>query len=262
MRIEQPGTEQKASAPVNPNAPTFLMDEGKQWDSLTTRQRVRYLWDYYKLPFVIAFIVIYAIGFVTYRHFTHKDTVLFAGLINVAPNEQTTQLLSDDYLDYTGRNTKKEDFRLYTGWYLTTDKDSEYFEYTYASQIKILAAIDDEQLDIVIMDRESFDAFSQNGYLYDLDAFLKDSDLYEMLKPYFITNIEFLEDNAKEINFDASIEFEATSVEYPMGLDLTASAAFSGQEYSDTIYLGVIANTPRSEEALSYLRYLYSDSES
>lgn len=258
MRIEQPNTKASDSnISPNPDAPTFLMEEGKKWDSLTGKQRVRYLWDYYKLPFVIVFIILYIIGFITYRHLTHKDTILYTGLINFAPNEETLQKLSEDFLTYENRNTAKEDFKLYSGWYLTTDKDSQYYEYTYASQMKILASIDDEQLDIVLMDRESFDAFSQNGYLYNLEDLLKDSDLYDQLNPHLVNNIVFLEDNAKDINFDASIEFESVHEEYPMGLDLSECSMFADTTYSDTIYLGVIANTPRTEEVLHYLKYLW-----
>lgn len=243
--------------PAEEHAAIFQMNEKEKWDSLTFGQRVRYLFDYYKLHFTIAFIILYTIGFIIYRNVTHKDMVLYAGLVNFAPNESTTQMLSADYLDYIEIDTRKNDFKLYTGWYLTTDKDSQYFEYTYASQMKILASIDDEQLDVVLMDRESFDAFSQNGYLYNIDELLKDSELYEQLKPYMITNIEFLEDNAKDINFDASIEFESTNVEYPMGLDLSSSKVFADTTYSDTLYLGVIANTARPEEVVRYLTYLY-----
>ena len=124
--------------------------------------------------------------------------------------------------------------------------------------MKILAAIDDEQLDIVLLDRESFDAFSQNGYLYNIEELLRKSSVYDKVKPYIINNIVFLEDNGKDINFDATIEFEATTAEFPMGLDITNCSILSDQQYSDTIYLGVIANTPRKEMVLKYLEYLYS----
>ena len=124
--------------------------------------------------------------------------------------------------------------------------------------MKILASIDDEQLDVVLMDRESFDAFSQNGYLYNLEDLLQATELSGLLEPYMVSNIEFLEDNAKDINFDPSITFESVNAEYPMGLDFSGSFVFSDAEYSDTIYLGVIANTPRKDAVIRYLTYLYS----
>lgn len=252
--------KQKNKDPESFDMKAYLKDERKKWDSLTGLQRARYLWDYYKLPFVIACIIIYIICFSIFLRLSKKNTILYAGLINIAPTEETMQMLSDDFLKYVGKTDPKDAFRLYTGWYLTTNKDSQHFEYTYASQLKILAAIDDEQLDVVLMDRESFDAFSQNGYLYNVDTLLKDTPIYEQLKPYMITNIEFLEDNAKDINFDTSIEFKSTSQEYPMGLELSDSSVLAGTHYSDTIYLGVIANTPRTDTVVQYISYLFPES--
>lgn len=253
MRIEW---KKEETSPAERSLESYT--EKEKWASLSKRKRVRYLWDYYKLPFVIVFIVLYIIGFNIYRHVTHKDTILYTGLVNIAATEETTAKLSDDFFTYIDANAKKEECRLYTGWFLTTNKDSQYFEYTMASQIKILASIDDEQLDIVLLDRESFDAFSQNGYLYNIEELLQGTDLYDQLKPYIVSNIHFLEDNGKDINFDASIEFKATSEEFPMGLDVSKSHIFDGTSYSDTIYLGVIANTTRKEMVLKYLEYLYS----
>lgn len=240
------------------NLKEFLKEEKNKWDSLTWLQRVRYLWDYYKLPFVILFILIYIPAFMLYRQITHKDTRLFVGLVNIAANDETNRQLSDDYSAYAQLNPRKENFMLYTGWYITTDKDSPYFDYTYASQLKILAAIDAEQLDVVLLDRESFDAFSQNGYLCNMKELLENTSLYPALEPYIVSNVEFVEDNAKDINFDASIEFESVNKEFPMGLELTNSSVFADADYSDTIYLGVLANTPRAEEAIQYITYLFS----
>lgn len=244
--------------PENTTLKEFFKEEKKKWDSLTFLQRVRYLWDYYKFPFLVLFILLYIPGYTLYRRITTKDVRLYVGLVNIAANEETIGRLSDDYMTAAGFNRSREDLRLYTGWYLTTDRDSAYFEYTYASQLKILASIDAEQLDIVLLDRESFDAFSQNGYLYNLEDLLQDTPLYEDLKPFLVSNIEFVSDNAKDINFDPSVEFESTTLEYPMGLDLSDSHVFADAEYSDTIYLAVIANTPRTDEVLNYLAYLYS----
>ena len=73
--------------------------------------------------------------------------------------------MSSGFLDSMNADTSKEELKLYTGLYLTDDPDDPNHEYTYASRIKIIASIDDEQLDIVLMNKRAFDAFSQNGYL-------------------------------------------------------------------------------------------------
>lgn len=231
--------------------------EKEKWDSLSGLQRVRYVWDYYKLPIIIVLIVVYAIGWNIYRKATYKEPILYAGYVNFAPEDAVTEELSNDFLTSIEANLRKERMEVYKGWYLTTDQESEYYAYNYASQMKILGSIDGELLDVVYLNREAFDAFSQNGYLYDLDKLLKGSDIYEDLKPFFVQNREILTDNAKDINFDATVEYVSEDIEYNMGLDLTNCPRFADTQYTDTVYLAVIANTPRPEMVINYLSYLY-----
>ena len=76
--------------------------------------------------------------------------------------------------------------------------------------MKILAVIDGELLDVVLMNKEAFDAFSQNGYLYALEDFLpqEDSGLYNAIKPDLAANIVILEDNQEELMFDSSASYD------------------------------------------------------
>jgi hypothetical protein len=231
--------------------------EKEKWSAMNQSQRIRYILDYYKLPILLGCILLYVIGYRIYGHLTYKDTVLYTALINVAPGETVTTGLSDDFMTYLHMDTDKKQFCLYTGWYLTDDESSEYYEYTYASQMKILASIDDEQLDVVILNKEAFDAFAQNGYLWNLEEFLKGTELYEKVKPCLVNNLEILEDNAKDVSYDSSIAYESTTTEYPMGIDLSKVPLIADAGFEDTVYLAVIANTPRSETVLDYLQYLF-----
>lgn len=110
---------------------------------------------------------------------------------------------------------RKYTLQLYQNLYLTDDENNPYHEYTYASRMKILAAIDDEQLDVVLMDREAFDAFSQNGYLCNIETLLSDADasFYETVKPYITDNIYIEEDNAFELQFDPSLSYTTVTKE-------------------------------------------------
>ena len=124
--------------------------------------------------------------------------------------------------------------------------------------MKILASIDGKQLDVVLMNKEAFDAFSQNGYLCDLEELLssEDVDLYNRLKPHLVTNTVILEDNSTDLQLDPSITYQAVTEEHPFGLDLSQTSMISDAGFSDIVYLGIIANSPRTEEAIDYVRYL------
>lgn len=223
------------------------------------KQKLQYIWDYYKLPIAIICIATYIVIYIIYGHYTHKDTTLYTALVNVTAGENLTDRLSNDFLQSQNIDTTKNTLNLYSNLYLTSDKDNIYHEYTYASRVKILATIDSEQLDIVIMNKEAFDAFAQNGYLCNLDRLLakEEPKLYEKLKPFLVKNISILEDNAMDLIFDDSLTYSAKTEKYSMGLDLSASPAIQEAGFGETIYLGVIKNTPRKDVVMEYIKYLF-----
>ncbi|MCI7099583.1 MAG: hypothetical protein MR966_11935 [Lachnospiraceae bacterium] len=232
--------------------------EQETFKALDGRQKLQYIWDYYKLPLAVLCIFLYIIGYSLYGHFTHKETLLCTALVNVSAGEALTEQLNTGFLDFTGADRKKEQLELYTGLYLTDDENSPYHEYTYASRMKILAAINNKELDVVLMNKEAFDSFSQNGYLCNLEELLaaEDTALYNQLKPYLITNTIILEDNSVDTVLDPSVAYEAVTEEYPVGLDLSQTGRVSKAGFDDAVYLGIVSNSLRKDAAVNYIRYL------
>lgn len=237
-------------------------DRGAQkemFHELNGRQKIRYIWDYYKLLIAILCIGVYIAGFVIHRQVTHKDAVLYTALVNVAAGEDFTGQISEGFLSSQDIDRAQNQCELYTGLYLTKNTSSEY---TYASRVKILGSISAKKLDVVLMDREAFDAFAEEGYLANLDTLLPEEnpDLYGQLKPCLVSNTVILEDNAIESELDPSVEYSAETDAYPMAVDLSAASALvSAAGFDDTVYLGIIGNTPRPEMAVQYLAYLTGD---
>ena len=227
-------------------------------------KKIQYIWDYYKFPLVVLCIFLYVIGYFLYGHFTRKDTILYTALVNVSASESLTRQLSTNFIPYIKEDSSKKELQLYTGLYLTDDENNPNHEYTYASRMKILASIDGEQLDVVLMNKESFDAFSQNGYLYNLEELLSNEypALYEKWKPYLVTNTIILEDNSTDVQLDSSISYQAVTEEAPTGLAISQTGLLHDAGFSDTVYLGIVANTPRADTAVHYIQYLTTSKKS
>ena len=228
------------------------------------RKKIQYIWDYYKFPLVVLCIFLYVIGYFLYGHFTRKDTILYTALVNVSASESLTRQLSTNFIPYIKEDSSKKELQLYTGLYLTDDENNPNHEYTYASRMKILASIDGEQLDVVLMNKESFDAFSQNGYLYNLEELLSNEypALYEKWKPYLVTDTIILEDNSTDVQLDSSISYQAVTEEAPTGLAISQTGLLHDAGFSDTVYLGIVANTPRADTAVHYIQYLTTSKKS
>ena len=221
-------------------------------DSLHGRKKLQHIFAYYKFPLAVACILLYFIGRGIYGHLTHRDTLLYAALVNVNAGESLTGQLNEGFMKYLDADESKDMLQLYSGLYLTDDELNEWHEYTYASRMKILATIEGKLMDVVLMNREAFDAFSQNGYLLDLDGFLSANapDLYPALKPDLAKNIVNLEDNADDLALDSSVPYTAVTEEHCFGLDISKTACIGQAGFDDTVYLGIIANTPRKETVI------------
>lgn len=203
----------------------------KSFRQLTGKQKLQYIWDYYKFPIVVACILVYIAGYLLYGQLTKKDTVLHTALINISAGESSIEMLSTDFLESQNMDSKKNELLLTTGLYLTDDTHDPNFQYAHASQIKLLASIDNEELDVVLMDKKVFDFFTENDYLYNLKELLsgeKDSSAYA-----------------------------AITEESPTGINLSNSPLIKKAGFEDTIYLGVIKNTTHIDMTTRYIRYFF-----
>ena len=220
--------------------------------------KIGYIWEYYKLPIVIVCIFLYAAGYMVYGNLTHKDPVLYTALVNVSAGDALKEELSTDFLDYLGADAGKEEVTLYDGLYLTEDEDDTDYGYVYASNTKITASIAGGLLDVVLMDKNAFDILSRNGYLCNIEQLLiqEAPELYNELQHSLVTNTVILEDNAIDTLLDSSITYTAVTDEYPMAVDISGSNLILKEGFNGTLYLGIIANAPHKDTAVSYVRYL------
>lgn len=204
----------------------------KNFRDLNGKEKIQHIWYYYKFPLIILCFVLYVVIDMISGQLSQKNTVLYTALVNVTAGEEMMQDLSNHFLESRNIDTGKNDFYLYSGLYLTDDTKNTNYEYTSASRMKIMAAINSKHLDVVLMDEEAFEIFSREESLCNLDELLarENPDLRETLKPYLADDT---------------------------CLDLSDSRFFSQTGAAETVYLGIIINSPRIDSALSYIQYLF-----
>lgn len=175
---------------------------------------------------------------------------MYLAYLNVSVGEDMEAWLTEGYLTCRGLNPKRNEVRLYRNLYLSEDPDASDHEYAYASRMKLLATVNSRQLDLVLMNREAYNLCSASGYLLDLSDILDSACL--------TANQVILEDNAVEYNLNAAQEYTAVTETVYNALELTQLSAFQKAGFSDSVYIGIIANTPRLTESQDYLDYLIS----
>lgn len=188
------------------------------------KARLQYLWDYYKLPFALICIVVYIVGYSLYGHFTKKDDLLYIGFANLIFGDTLSQQLTTDYISYCSLDERKNEIYTYQDLYLSSNPSDANTQYAYISNTKILAAIDSQKLDLVFMNQEALEIFTCNEYLSDLTSLVSTEIMNEQDSVYAI--------------------------------DISGTACIQDAEFKDTIYIGLINNSPRKWEAVEYIDYL------
>lgn len=224
----------------------------KAFQEMSILQKLDYIVTYYKLPITLVTIALVFIGAVINIRLHHKNVVLYTSLINVEAGSELQEALTNEFIEETGFDLKKDAVNMYQGLYLTDNPASEVFQYVYASRLKVLAAIESHELDVVVMDREAYDTFSQSGYLLNLEG----TELTDVFPNALVTNLVIYEDNAEEHAFDETIPYEAVTGEEKNAVNSADLTILREAGFGDQVYVGIIANTDRPENAFSYLAYL------
>lgn len=218
--------------------------------SLPPAKKLEHIWLYYKAPILLTILALGILISGMYRAATKKEPVLYLACVNVSIGEDLETRLTEDYILSEGGNPKRAEVRLYRNLYLSDNPAASDHEFAYASRMKLLATINSKQLDLVLMNREAYDLCSASGYLLDLSDILDSACL--------TANQVILEDNAVEYNLNAAQEYTAVTETVYNALELTQLSAFQKAGFSDSVYIGIIANTPRLPESQDYLDYLIS----
>lgn len=218
--------------------------------------KAEYIFTYFKLPILLGLIALYLAGSAAYRQLTKKEVVLYTAYINVSVGDELEARLTGGFLSNCGANPKRAEIDLSRGLYLSDNPTPEDHEYQYASNLKLMAAIESKQLDIVLMNQEAYDIFSQRGYLLDLHSLLVSEDaLYRRLEPHLTANTVILEDNSIEYTLNQAEQYQAVTEEVTNGLELSALPLFQ-EAFPEPVYLGVVGNSPRLPAVIEYIAYI------
>ena len=219
---------------------------------MDTRAKVDYIYTYFKWYILLGVIALMVLGSAVYRQVTKKDTVIYLGLVNVSVGTDLETALTLDFLEDTGLNPKQNQIQVYSGLYLYDESSAENHEYAYASRMKLMAAVNAKQLDVVLMSREAYNILSQSGYLLDL------SGCATAFAPYLTENDVVLEDNSIEFQLNEADEHRIITEQAVNGMDVSQLSIFRKAGFPDSVYIGIIANSPRYSVTIPYLEYLVS----
>ena len=227
------------------------------FQNMRLAEKLEYIFMYYRLPIALGTLAFVVLIFTVSRALTKKDPVLYLACVNVTVGDALHETLTERFVETSGMDARKNEVYAYTGLYLSDDPAAEYHEYSYASRLKILAAVNAKQLDVVLMNREAYDILSRSGYLLELPPQISgDWRLPEALESCLRENTVVLEDNAIEYSLNEAESYQAVTEIVPNALEVSSLSVFRKAGFPDSVYLAVIANSPRLSASLRYIDYL------
>ena len=243
-------------------SPQEKADRKASFRRMSVPGKLEYIFSYYKLPIVLILIgVIFAVT-VVYHTVTRKNELIYLGLINVAVGDDMNQILTDGFVEAVGEKLSESEVYVYSGLYLSENPAEENHEYSYASRLKLLASVNAMQMDVVLLNRESYDILSHSGYLIDLGGLLgqEDPQLLPEASALLTENEVILEDNAIEMELGTADAYQAETVSAANALEISGVPILRSAGFQEPVYLCVIANSPRLSEAAAYIRYVLTTS--
>lgn len=226
------------------------------------KEKFGYILTYYWWAILLTAIAAIILGSVIYERFTKKQTVMYIGCLNVTVGSDLEEKLRQGFLVFSDENPKKTDVLLYRDMYIAADPSDADHQMAYASRMKLMAVINGKLLDLVLMNREAYDILSAADYLLDLSVLSgQDEALLREMETFLMENTVIVEDNALEIRLNEADTYQAVTKEITNGVDLSGISLVRDAGFSDSVYLGIIANTPRLEECAGFLEYLLSAGE-
>lgn len=206
------------------------------FQSLTRKQKVRYILDYYKGWFFIAFaalLILYYIGDMVYQ--SHQEIDLQGFFINDDHNLFPAKKLISDFSGYA-RTPRGHRIAFEDSLFVDLDSGTEYHA---ASQSKVVAYIAAKELDFLVVPKDLAEHYIPSFVLRDLRDVLP-AELSQSLAG------------------DLSYAKDGTGAEKACCLDLKRSRFLEGTPYAESGYcLLVLDYTSRTDAVTSFIRYAY-----
>lgn len=221
---------------------------------MSLKEKCSHIWMYYKAAFLLGAILLAILVSVIYTSVTRKEPVMYMAYTNIQMDDQTEQALWGDYLTDRGYDPEETEVSIYGSLYLANMPDPENFEQANGSYMKVMALIESKELDIILMNRESYDFCSANGYLLDLRELFSPED--SAVFPYVVSNLVILEDNTLDYSLGMADAHIYVTDTVPNALDLSRLGWYQEAGYAEEVYLGIVLNTPRLDICADYFTYL------
>lgn len=155
-----------------------IREEQKQaLSTMSTKKKLAYFWDYYKIHVLVAAVIIAVIISFVRQYLNSKDTAFYAVLLNVGatdPNYELATSLAEEFQGYAEIDPDQYEVVIDTSISFFDGVDAQY---AVANQQKLIAMMQIGDVSALAADTENFEKYAQFGYFYDMKSLLSEEEL-------------------------------------------------------------------------------------
>lgn len=232
----------------------------------TLKQKIAYIWDYYKWHILIPIVVISCLIWYIVHIITAPDVILNGVLMNAYKTETsiTGEELLEDFYKVQEIDSKEEEINLNTSMYYTAGNDNANYEALQA----LMAWHAADSLDFICGDSMALTELAYRGYFPDLREVLTEEQLakYEpyflyMDQDFYVKRSEMLNnmEDVSNMEYPDATKPEDMGDPIPVIIDMSQSPKLAKiyTDTSDTLAVGITANVVNKELTLDFIDYLF-----
>lgn len=134
-------------------------------NQMSFKEKVRYIWDYYKIPIIITLLVIAALSAFIYSQATKKKTYCSVAYISEGRTNNNMKFLSDSLNNALLKDNTKET-------YISSkfSIEGEFSSSDYSAPPKLIGQLEGKSFDIAIADKKFINDNIKNNLFIDLNT--------------------------------------------------------------------------------------------
>jgi hypothetical protein len=148
------------------------MEQIKPLREMKPKERIQYIWDYYKVTILVTIVTVLVVGGVLYHYITYRDPALELLMVNVRQSDDTVPADTfSDFLDANGFDSAKDLVEINSALSLDVTSDD------YEDKITFQAWMSGRTYSGFFSDESVFSFYAPAGYFRDLSALLSSEEL-------------------------------------------------------------------------------------
>lgn len=218
--------------------PRKEMTEKEKLKDMSTRNKLSYLWEYYKVHALITIAVISILSYIIYNVMTPNiESQFYAVMINNTIDAKVLEEYQFKLAEQLQLDPKTESVEFNTTFIFDSTND-----YSMNMKQVLSTYVAAQQVDVIIAPESVFADYAYYGFMDKLSDQLP-TDVYSSLTDNFY--LSALEDDAENNVY---------------GIYLTDTKLYKNNaNNSDPYILGIIANSKHKANTLEFIRYIFNE---